>query len=310
MKKSTRNINQSSQKFRHRLEFKIFNYLKHWCEGASDKQIEKGAILLDFLLYFGLRICRKIVSINLKIAFPKLNKKERKIIERLNYKWFARFCMDILKMNAWKGHTLEKAICKNLELLDNALKENKGVLLVSGHFGNWEIIPPTLAELGYSITMYVGKQTNPLTNELQNFSRSNFGIETIDRGKMATLQMGRALAANKIIAMLIDQNDNNSDLFVNFFGKLASSSKGTAAFHLLRKSPIVLVTSPIVRGHYEISFKRIHFELSGEQKKDLQIISQKITFELEKIIKEYPEQYFWMHRRWKARPPEDSKPIY
>lgn len=310
MKKSTRNINQSSQKFRHRLEFKIFNYLKHWCEGASDKQIEKGAILLDFLLYFGLRICRKIVSINLKIAFPKLNKKERKIIERLNYKWFARFCMDILKMNAWKGHTLEKAICKNLEPLDNALKENKGVLLVSGHFGNWEIIPPTLAELGYSITMYVGKQTNPLTNELQNFSRSNFGIETIDRGKMATLQMGRALAANKIIAMLIDQNDNNSDLFVNFFGKLASSSKGTAAFHLLRKSPIVLVTSPIVRGHYEISFKRIHFELSGEQKKDLQIISQKITFELEKIIKEYPEQYFWMHRRWKARPPEDSKPIY
>ena len=310
MKKPTRNINPESQNFRHRLEFKIFNFLKRWGKDASEKKLEKGAILLDILLYFGLRICRKIVSINLKIAFPKLTNKKRKEIERANYKWFSRFCMDILNMDAWRGRTSEKAICKNLEILDNALNENQGVLLVSGHFGNWEIIPPTLAELGYSITMYVGRQTNPLTNELQNFSRSNFGIETIDKGKMATMKMGRALAANKIIAMLIDQNDHKSDLFVDFFGKLASSSKGTAAFYLLRKSPVVLVTSPIVRDHYEISFKRINFELTGEQKKDLQIISQKITFELEKVIKEYPEQYFWMHRRWKTRPLEDSKPIY
>ena len=310
MKKPTITINPESQNFRHRLEFLIFNFLKRWGKNASEKKLEKGAILLDAILYFGLRICRKIVSINLKIAFPNLTKKKRKEIERANYKWFSKFCMDILNMDAWRGRTSEKAICKNLEILDNALKENQGVLLVSGHFGNWEIIPPTLTELGYSVTMYVGRQTNPLTNELQNSSRSNFGIETIDKSKMATLQMGRALAANKIIAMLIDQNDNKSDLFVDFFGKLASSSKGTAAFYLLRKSPVVLVTSPIVGDHYEISFKRINFELTGEQKKDLQIISQKITCELEKVIREYPEQYFWMHRRWRARPPEDSEPIY
>jgi len=310
MKKFTKEINPDSQSVRHRIEYKIFSILKRWGSGASEKKLEKGALLLYGLLYHGLRICRKIVSINLKIAFPKLTDQERKSIERSNYKWFARFCMELLHMDNWKGRTSEIAICMNLETLDNALKENKGVLLVSGHFGNWEIIPPTLAELGYSITMYVGRQTNPLTNELQNSSRSNFGIETIDKGKMATLQLGRALAANKIIAMLIDQNDNKSDLFVEFFGKLASSSKGTAAFYLLRKSPILLVTSPIVGDHYEISFKRINFELTGEQKKDLQIISQKITFELEKVIKEHPEQYFWMHRRWRARPPEDYKPIY
>ena len=310
MKKFTKEINPDSHSIRHRIEYKIFSILKRWGRGASEKKLEKGAILLYGLLYHGLRICRKIVSINLKIAFPKLTDQERKNIERSNYKWFARFCMELLRMDNWKGRTSEIAICMNLKTLDNALKENKGVLLVSGHFGNWEIIPPTLAELDYSITMYVGRQTNPLTNELQNSSRSNFGIETIDKGKMATLQLGRALAANKIIAMLIDQNDNKSDLFVDFFGKLASSSKGTAAFYLLRKSPILLVTSPIVGDHYEISFKRINFELTGEQKKDLQIISQKITFELEKVIKEHPEQYFWMHRRWRARPPEDYESIY
>ena len=299
-----------SKNFRHRLEFMLFNCLKDWGKRASKKRLKQGAILLDGLLYFVLRICRKVVEINLKLAFPKLSKKERKRIERLNYKWFARFCIEVLHMDAWKGRTAKVATCQNIDILDDALLEKRGVLLVSGHFGNWEIIPPALAELGYSVSMYVGQQTNPLTNELQNISRSYFGIETIDKGKKATLKMGRALAANKVIAMLIDQNDNKSDLFVEFFGKLASSSKGTAAFHILRKSPIVLVTCPFVGDHYEISFERIYFTITGEYEKDLQIISQKINSSLERVIKQFPEQYFWMHRRWRARPPEDSEPIY
>tara|TARA_B100000700_G_C14985174_1_gene828455 strand:+ start:231 stop:1160 length:930 start_codon:yes stop_codon:yes gene_type:complete len=309
MKNTYKNFNAKSHTFRHRLEFKVFNYLKKWAERASKKQLEKGSLFLFCFLY-GLRICRKIVRINLNLAFPKLTKKERKIIERSNYKWFARFCIDLLHMDSWKGRTSKIAIFKNLTTLDDALEEKKGVLLVSGHFGNWEIIPPALAELGYPITMYVGRQTNPLTNQLQNFTRSNFGIETIDKGKKATLQMGRALAAKKIIAMLTDQNDNKSDLFVNFFGKLASSSKGAAAFHLLRKSPIVLVTCPYVNDHYEISFRHLKFNLSGENEKDIRIISQEITSSLESVIKKFPEQYFWMHRRWRARPREDSKKIY
>jgi KDO2-lipid IV(A) lauroyltransferase len=297
-------------KFGHRLESTLFNSLKRWGEGASEKRLRLGAFLLDLLLYHVLRICRKIVSVNLELAFPELSTKERGKIARANYRWFARFCMDVLHMDAWQGFTAKVTDFNNLQILDEALTENKGVLLVSGHFGNWEMIPSALAELGYSVSMYVGRQTNPLTNELQNNARANFGVQTIDKGKRATLQMGRALAANKIIAMLIDQNDNKSDLFVNFFAKLASSSKGAAAFHLLRKSPVILVTCPYVGDKFEITFQRISFELTGEQEKDTQHISQKINTELEKVILQYPEQYFWMHRRWRARPPEDSEKIY
>ena len=98
--------------------------------------------------------------------------------------------------------------------------------------------------------------------------------------------------------------------FVNFFEKLASSSKGTASFHLLRKSPVILVTCPYVDEHLEIKFERITFELSGEQKKDTLTITQKITSALENVIRKHPEQYFWMHRRWRARPLEDREEIY
>ena len=70
---------------------------------------------------------------------------ERKKIARENYRWFARFCMDILHMDAWKGRTSELVYCQNPEILDQALSKKKGVLLISGHFGNWEMIPPALA---------------------------------------------------------------------------------------------------------------------------------------------------------------------
>ena len=235
---------------------------------------------------------------HLAFTFPELSEKERGKIARANYRWFARFCMDVLHMDAWQGCTAKVTHFHNLHVLDEALTENNGVLLVSGHFGNWEIIPSALAELGYPVSMYVGRQTNPLTNELQNNARANFGVKTIDKGKRASLQMGRALAENKIIAMLVDQNDNKSELFVNFFGKLASCSKGTAAFHLLRRSPVVLVTCPYVDNRLEINFQHIQFDLTGNQEKDILEVNQKITSSLEKVISQYPEQYFWMHRRW------------
>ena len=298
------------QKLRHRIEFVLFKSLKNWGKGLSKKRLRQSSFFLYLILFHVLRICRKIVLINLKLAFPELSEEKRDSIARANYRWFARFCIDVLNMDAWVGHTSKVTQFHNLNILDDALEENKGVLLVSGHFGNWEMIPPSLAELGYQVSMYVGRQTNPLTNKLQNKSRANFGIETIDKGKKATLQMSRALASNKIIAMLIDQNDNKSDLFVNFFSKLASSSKGTAAFHLLRKSPIILVTCVYSAEKYDITFKRISCKLTGEQKNDTQQITQNITTEFEKVIRKYPEQYFWMHRRWRARPPEDSEKIY
>jgi len=67
---------------------------------------------------------------------------------------------------------------------------------------------------------------------------------------------------------------------------------------------------PLCGDHLEISFQRITFDLSGEQEKDTLAITQKITSALENVIRKYPEQYFWMHRRWRARPQEDPEDIY
>ena len=78
------NFSEESFKFRHRLEYLLFRSLKRWGQGTSDKSLEWGALMLDGLLYYCLRICRKIVKINLEFAFPKLSSMERKKIAREN----------------------------------------------------------------------------------------------------------------------------------------------------------------------------------------------------------------------------------
>ena len=101
------NFSKETFKFRHRLEYFIFSSLKQWGKVLQKKSLGRGALILDGLLYYCLRICRKIVKINLEFAFPKLSSTERKKIARENYRWFARFCMDVLHMDAWKGRTSE-----------------------------------------------------------------------------------------------------------------------------------------------------------------------------------------------------------
>ena len=117
------NFSKESFKLRHQLEYSIYSSLKRWAQGASDKSLRLGALILEGLLYYFLRICRKIVKINLELAFPKLSSMERKKIARENYRWFARFCMDVLHMEAMKGRTSEIVYCQNPEILDQALSE-------------------------------------------------------------------------------------------------------------------------------------------------------------------------------------------
>lgn len=303
-------VKPSSPRLIHRIEYSIFTFLKKITLSRSGKVVQGLEWLLYVLLYYVFRICRKIVKVNLDIAYPEHFHEEKHHIAKENYRWFAKLSFDILRMDSRKGQTEQLVQFKNLHILDEALKEERGVLLVSGHFGNWEMIVPALAEKGYPMYMYVGAQSNPLVNEHHNKVRQTFGIHTIDKGKSATLQMGRALISNGVIAMLVDQNDRKSSLFVNFFGKRATISKGVSAFYLMKKSPIVFVSCPYVDNSLMMDFQRIQCELSDDKEQNLQNVSQAVTSALESTIRQFPEQYFWMHRRWRTRPPDDPQKIY
>ena len=297
-------------RFKHRFEFLLVKLFKSGVLRASEKTLKVYQFIIFGLLYYVFRVNHKIVQTNLEIAFPELSQLAQKKLLIANYHWSAQMAVAILRMDYWKGKTAEYVSIHNLTVLDDALSEDSGVLLISAHLGHWEMIVPALAEKGYQLHIYVGAQSNPLVDKLQNQTRSSFGLQTIGKGDFARFKFIRILRKQNILAYNPDQNDRKSETFVKFFNKAATLPKSTAGFHLARKSPIIMAFAPFCGDKIEIYLQRLKYERTGNKEEDQFNITQEISNVFEKFVRLYPEQYFWMHRRWKTRPPEDPGPVY
>ena len=294
---------------RQRFEEWLFRKMRRWAETASVRN-RRVVIWLLAALLLAIRGRRRVMDANLRMAFPEKPRKERDRIARANYHWFARFAVDVLRLATWHGRTDEFVQIRNVEVLDAALAENRGTLIVTGHLGNWEFIPAVLAERGYPMTVYAGAQTNPLTDELHNETRRGFGIHLLGKGADAVMEIWHALKQRRIVGLLIDQDERKSGVFVDFFGTPASTRRGVAAFHRMFGSPVLLCVCPQVGEGVEVIFERIEFTASGNPEMDERELLQRATFAFEQQVRQYPEQYFWMHRRWRMRPDGASDPIY
>ena len=294
---------------RQRFEEWGFRKLRCWAATASSRNRRTVTWLLASLLW-SIRGRRRVVDTNLRVAFPDKSRKERNCIAWGNYHWFARFAVDVLRLATWQHRTEAFVQVRNLEVLDEALAENRGALLVTGHLGNWEFIPAVLAERGYPMTVYAGAQTNPLTDELHNETRRGFGIHLLGKGADAVMEIWHALKQKRIVGLLIDQDERKSGVFVDFFGTPASTRRGVAAFHRMFDSPVLLCVCPYVGDGVEVIFKRIEFTASGNPGVDEHELLQRATSAFEEQVRQCPKQYFWMHRRWHTRPNVSSKPIY
>jgi KDO2-lipid IV(A) lauroyltransferase len=188
---------------------------------------------------------------------------------------------------------------KNRNILDAALKLNKGVVFVSGHFGAWEILSAWLSSNGYPITAVAAKQKNRGSNQFFIEHRGQFGMKHVYR-RSSLDNMYEILEKNKILALVSDQDARKRGVFINFFNKKASTPKGAARFHLNYGSPIIFTLCYLDNtGKHTIDFIPINIHKNDT----IEIITQKYTSILEAFIRKYPEQYFWFHRRWKTQPP-------
>jgi len=295
---------------KHQFEYFIVQVLKKLFMQASETALKFYEFTFFFLLCHVFRVRRNVIQTNLNIAFPDLPEEERDQIMIDNYHWFARVLIAITRLDYWKGRTDQAVTFHGLSELDDALTADKGIVMVSSHLGHWEIVVPALAEKGYQMHIYVGEQKNPLVNTMQNKTRGSFGVQTIDKSRSASFQMMRALKKQNVLALAVDQNDHNAGFFVKFFGKEAASPRTVAGFHLSRKSPIIVSSCFFVEDKVELHFEKLEVELVGDKEQDQFNITQAINDAFERNIRKHPEQYFWMHKRWKTRPPYDSTPIY
>ena len=214
--------------------------------------------------------------------------------------------LSIKKINQ---NNIDKIIeIKNSQYLEDALKENKGVIIVSAHYGCWELLGVALQlKFATTLNVIVQRPSSPVFDRLFTQSRKLFGINTYynSDGISGIRPIFRALYDNQSAGFLIDQHGESEDNFGHFFGKVVSMPSGAAIFAQKTKSPIVPVfIKRLDNNKHQITFyPPIHV---GKSEKDEETykISQKLYGIIEKFIKDNPDEWLWIYRRWNKLSPE------
>ena len=232
-------------------------------------------------------------------AFP--NQSEGWIENTLknSYQFFAyNFIQFLAFPGAWETAQYD---IHGKDVLDDALKQKKGVVFISAHFGVWEMLGVWLGLNNYKLVGVAHRQRNQGANKFFQEQRELSGVKHIFR-KEPLEKMYAILNENKLLGLVSDQDAKKKGVFIDFFGMQASTPKGAALFHKNTNAPMIF--SVCVRTgfqKYQLEFLPI---IAGDDTTEK--ITQAYTVILEKLIHAYPEQYFWFHRRWKTKPEKSN----
>ena len=190
------------------------------------------------------------------------------------------------------------------ENLDNAFKENKGIIAISAHFGNFSLMLLYLSKLGYPIHTIIRPSRDAIIERSFQKHRNRMDFKTIlSIPRFSCVRQSlMVLRAKKMIAVLMDQHtDEKTGVFVNFFGQKASTPTGAVIFAMRSGSPILpIFTVRDGKGTHKIIIEpHFYVEVKATEEETLQYNVQKITDIIERYIRQYPEEWGWMNRRWK-----------
>jgi KDO2-lipid IV(A) lauroyltransferase len=291
----------SFRKIKHRFEYWVILLL-----GALIRAIPRRLALalgsfLGWAAFDVLRIRRKVTMINLQNSLGG-RKDELVNIGRRAYRNFARSMTEYsLFPSLSKAEILSLVELQGAENFESTLAAGRGAIVVAGHFGSWELMGAAVSQMGYPVDFLVGEQHNLLVDGMMNDYRTRMGIGIIKMGAAAKGIL-KALSANRLVAMLSDQDAGSDGTVVQFFDRPASTPKGPAAFALKMNCPIIMAF--IIRensGKQRIVLEKPIFgKRTGDKEEDIRNLTQAYTGLLEDYIRRYPDHWFWPHRRWKS----------
>ena len=249
---------------------------------------------------------RKVVLDNLRHAFG--GEMDEQELRELAHAFYRNLGMTLMEFLAFPGLKKDDFIdlveIRNKEHYTRLVDGGGGALLVSGHFGNWEMMGARVAAEGQKVSFIVKEQTNSRVDRIQNDIRHRAGIGTIRAGGSSIREMIRALRRGELIGLVGDQDAGPEGYFTEFLGRSASVFRGTAYFAWKLKVPII--TGFIFRQADGRHIMEVDPPFAAEPDWDEETAVARLTeihvARLEAAIRKAPEQYFWLHRRWKTRP--------
>ncbi|PID56201.1 lipid A biosynthesis acyltransferase [candidate division KSB3 bacterium] len=262
------------------------------------------------LLYYLLPSRRAIGLKNLQVAFgDELSDAGRKAILKTTFKNLGKTLIETLRMpKISREALLEKVEIVGEEYCRAAKDKGRGLVYLTGHLGCWEFSSHAYSAAGYLIHTVMRPLDNPYLNEQICKRRMMFGNPLIYRGN-GLRQILAALKKGERVGILMDQNTLRSKgIFVDFFGKAACTTPVIAILALRYNVPVV--PGFIIRtgfDRHKLFFgPEIEIERSGNFQKDIAVNTEKFNKIIEDVIRRYPDQWFWIHNRWKTRPPGEA----
>ncbi len=246
----------------------------------------------------------RIAYTNLKAAFPEKEPCEIKLITRRSFQNLGMNLIEVFRIPKLNLAYIDRFIkFENLEFLNNSLASKKGLVLLTAHFGNWELSSIFGSLKGYKVCVFAREQKYSRLNELLNKYRALTGCIVIQKG-ISTREVLKRLKKNEIVGMLLDQDAGESGEFIDFFGRPASTPLGPISFAMKTGSKIVPAFIIRDKGFRHIIEIERPIELDPAKTKEENIRIALIEFNnlLESYIRRYPEQWLWAHKRWKSSP--------
>ncbi len=248
---------------------------------------------------------RRKALASLTVAFPELPEPERLALARRCFRSLGTAALE-MAVAPRLGSRLDRLVESRaaVERMQAALAGGKGAVVVAAHLGNWELQAWSVVRNGLPLHVVGKENVDPrLTGLIERF-RARGRVRNIWRGQPgAAVALLRALRGGEALAMLIDQDTNVQNVFVPFFGRPAATPR--AAADLVLRTGAAAVVCLVHRredGTYLVDAEEVDVPRTGDAERDATELTARLTGRIEAAVRAHPEQWVWMHQRWKTKP--------
>ncbi|HEX9006807.1 MAG TPA: lysophospholipid acyltransferase family protein [Bacteroidota bacterium] len=259
-----------------------------------------GAVLGG--LVFRLTPVRKKVTLdNLALAFPEKSAAERRMIALGAFRNYGSAIFEMFRIGRSTDEELRGAVrWVNAGVPCAAYARGKGIIMLSAHFGSWELVLPAIKlSFGWPVMAIVQQQRNARINLVVDAQRRRFVDTTIPMAR-AVREVLRGLREKQALVILGDQSGSKESLFIPFFGRPAATHRGAAAFALRSGAPLVLFLVVRAAAGYEICCEEIDYaDIAGYTEDHIVELTRRHAAVLERFIRAHPDHWLWQHKRWK-----------
>ncbi len=264
----------------------------------------------DFLADLGFVLAtrhRKVALESLRIAFgQEKSAAEIREIAKLTFENMAKGMVELIYFMEHPRLVSKRIIIQGKENLDKAFQDGKGVIGVSAHFGNFPLMLLSFLAAGVKTNAIIRYARDEKIERYFQQKRNQFGLKTIysQPRKACVEESIRSLRDNELLFIPLDQNFGSGGVFVDFFGKKAATATGPVVFALRTKAPIVpmFIVRQKDNTHKIIIEPALYMEEKQDYQEKLVHNVSRITRIIENYIRKYPQEWGWIHRRWKSRP--------